>query len=102
MSDTTPDSADSTFETLAPADLDAAQAQREVDRLRVRIGELRDQYYEGNGSTVSDGDYDAMVRRLDAIEQRFPDLRTRTARPRPSAARRRRCSSRRSSTPSAC
>ncbi|MFJ6171179.1 NAD-dependent DNA ligase LigA [Curtobacterium sp. NPDC092190] len=76
MSDTTPDSADSTFETLAPADLDAAQAQREVDRLRVRIGELRDQYYEGNGSTVSDGDYDAMVRRLDAIEQRFPDLRT--------------------------
>ncbi|UBQ03429.1 NAD-dependent DNA ligase LigA [Curtobacterium sp. TXMA1] len=76
MSDTTPDSADSTFETLAPADLDAAQAQQEVDRLRVRVNELRDQYYEGNGSTVSDGEYDAMVRRLDAIEQRFPDLLT--------------------------
>jgi len=74
MSDTT--SADSTFETLAPADLDAAQARREVDRLRVRINELRDQYYEGNGSTVSDGDYDALVHRLDAIEQRNPELLT--------------------------
>lgn len=74
MSDTTP--ADSTFETLAPADLDAAQARREVDRLRTRITELRHEYYEGNGSTVSDADYDALAHRLEAIEQRFPELVT--------------------------
>ncbi|MDK8173288.1 NAD-dependent DNA ligase LigA [Curtobacterium citreum] len=67
---------DATFETIDPDDLDAAQAQREVDRLRVRINELRDQYYEGNGSTVSDGEYDGLVHRLDAVEQRFPDLLT--------------------------
>jgi len=67
---------DTTFETLAPSELDAAQAQREVERLRVRINELRDQYYEGNGSTASDGDYDALVHRLAAIEQQFPDLLT--------------------------
>ncbi|MBT2501512.1 NAD-dependent DNA ligase LigA [Curtobacterium sp. ISL-83] len=74
MSDTTP--ADSTFETLAPAELDASQAAREVDRLRAAVTELRHAYYEGNGSTVTDADYDVMMRRLDAIEQRFPELLT--------------------------
>lgn len=74
MSDTTP--ADATFETLAPADLDAAQAAREVERLRSRVNELRYAYYDENGSPASDAEYDALVHRLDAIEQRFPELLT--------------------------
>ncbi|KQO62931.1 NAD-dependent DNA ligase LigA [Curtobacterium sp. Leaf261] len=65
---------DATFETLDPADLDAAQAQDEVDRLRQVLNGLRDAYYEGNGSTATDADYDAMMHRLDAIEQRWPEL----------------------------
>ncbi|PZE58050.1 DNA ligase (NAD(+)) LigA [Curtobacterium sp. MCPF17_001] len=71
MSDT-----DATFETIDPAGLDAAQAAREVDRLRLRLNELRHAYYEGNGSPVADAEYDTMMRRLDAVEQRFPELLT--------------------------
>ncbi|MFJ4220746.1 NAD-dependent DNA ligase LigA [Curtobacterium luteum] len=74
MSDSTPD--DATFETTAPADLDAAQSAREVDRLRARITELRHEYYEGNASTASDADYDALQRRLAAIEELHPELLT--------------------------
>jgi DNA ligase (NAD+) len=65
-----------TVETLDTDALDGGQARAEVDRLRLRIGELRDQYYEANASTLSDRDYDALVRRLDAIERRFPELLT--------------------------
>ncbi|PZF57939.1 DNA ligase (NAD(+)) LigA [Curtobacterium sp. MCBD17_034] len=65
-----------TFETIDVGDLDGHQAREETDRLRTRIGELRDAYYEQNASTVTDAEYDAMVRRLDAIEQRFPELLT--------------------------
>jgi DNA ligase (NAD+) len=67
---------DATFETIDPAELDAAQGQREVDRLRTLVNELRDGYYEANASPASDAEYDALVRRLDAIEQRFPELLT--------------------------
>lgn len=68
---------DATFETIDPDGLDAAQAGREVDRLRARINELRQAYYQGdNGSPEADADYDVLVRRLDAIEQRFPELLT--------------------------
>ncbi|WP_242090737.1 NAD-dependent DNA ligase LigA [Curtobacterium sp. DN_7.5] len=74
MSDSTPD--DATFETTAPADLDAAQFAREVERLRARIAELRHEYYEGNASTASDADYDALQRRLAAIEELHPELLT--------------------------
>lgn len=67
---------DATFETIDPDGLDAAQAAREVDRLRARVTELRHDYYEGNASPLSDADYDALVHRLDAIERRFPELLT--------------------------
>ncbi|MFZ7088262.1 NAD-dependent DNA ligase LigA [Curtobacterium sp. RRHDQ10] len=67
---------DRTAETLAPADLDPGQARDEVDRLRQVLNGLRDAYYEGNGSTVTDADYDAMMHRLDAVEQRFPELQS--------------------------
>jgi DNA ligase (NAD+) len=65
-----------TAEILDTDALDAGQARSEVDRLRTRITELRDEYYEANASTLSDADYDALVHRLDAIERRFPELLT--------------------------
>ena len=39
-----------------------------------RIRELRHEYYEGNGSTASDAEYDGLVHRLEALEQEHPDL----------------------------
>ena len=53
---------------------DLATARDEVEALTSRVLELRDQYYEGNASTVSDAEYDAMVRRLDALERAHPEL----------------------------
>ncbi|OII38355.1 DNA ligase (NAD(+)) LigA [Curtobacterium sp. MMLR14_010] len=67
---------DATFENIDPAELDAAQGQREVDRLRALVNELRHGYYEDNASPASDAEYDALMHRLDAIEQRFPELLT--------------------------
>ncbi|MCU1571099.1 MAG: ligase LigA [Naasia sp.] len=58
----------------ARPDLDAAAD--EVERLIARIVQLRDEYYENNASTVSDEDYDAMVRRLEQLEEQHPELRT--------------------------
>jgi DNA ligase (NAD+) len=55
-----------------PAALDAARA--EAERLTTRILELRDEYYEKNASTVSDKEYDQMVRRLDELERAHPEL----------------------------
>lgn len=67
---------DATFETIDPAELDAAQAQREVDRLRALVNELRHGYYEDNASPASDAEYDTLMHRLEAVEQRFPELLT--------------------------
>lgn len=68
------DLADSTLSALPADALDPAQAAQEADALRVRINRLRDEYYEDNASTASDAEYDELVRRLDAIERRFPEL----------------------------
>ncbi|MDI2097740.1 NAD-dependent DNA ligase LigA [Ruicaihuangia caeni] len=59
-------------ETNTSAELDAAHA--EADALTTRILELRDAYYGRNESLVSDEEYDAMMRRLEAIERAFPEL----------------------------
>ena len=50
------------------------RARDEVAQLTDRILTLRDEYYEKNASTVSDADYDAMVRRLDELERLHPEL----------------------------
>ena len=55
-------------------DFDAAQA--EAQRLTTRILELRDQYYDRDASTVSDQEYDAMVRRLEELERLHPRLQS--------------------------
>ncbi|CAD5995793.1 NAD-dependent DNA ligase LigA [Agreia sp. COWG] len=60
--------------TEATDDLERAKA--EVERLTSRIIELRDQYYEKNASTVSDSDYDALVRRLGELERAHPELQS--------------------------
>src|SRR3712207_2376672 len=49
-------------------------AREEAARLTERILQLRDEYYGGNASTVSDAEYDAMVRRLDELERMHPEL----------------------------
>jgi DNA ligase (NAD+) len=48
----------------------------EATTLTDRINALRHEYYEGNGSTVSDAEYDAMVRRLQQLEEQYPELRS--------------------------
>jgi DNA ligase (NAD+) len=44
--------------------------------LAERIGRHRFDYFVRDAPTVSDGDYDAMMRELEAIEERHPGLRT--------------------------
>ncbi|WP_165067653.1 NAD-dependent DNA ligase LigA, partial [Marisediminicola senii] len=51
-------------------------AKDESDQLTTRILALRDAYYESNASPVSDADYDAMVRRLQQLEDEFPELQS--------------------------
>ncbi|MCU1638625.1 MAG: ligase LigA [Microbacteriaceae bacterium] len=63
-------------ETQDPGRIDFEAAKVEADRLTARILELRDAYYAGNASTVSDQDYDEMVRRLDELEQEHPEIRS--------------------------
>ncbi|MDO9398140.1 MAG: NAD-dependent DNA ligase LigA, partial [Herbiconiux sp.] len=57
-----------------PGDLEAAKA--EAEQLTTRILELRDEYYEKNGSTVSDQEYDQLVRRLGELERAHPELQS--------------------------
>jgi DNA ligase (NAD+) len=52
------------------------QAEREHARLEVEIKAHDEAYYAKDAPTVSDADYDALRVRYNAIEARFPDLRT--------------------------
>ncbi len=67
-------SPDAVVPDVTPDDL--AAARDEVAQLTSRVLELRDQYYEGNASTASDSDYDALVRRLAELEGEHPELLT--------------------------
>jgi len=53
---------------------DLAVARDEAEALMTTILEARDAYYVQSASTLSDADYDVLVRRLDAIERRHPEL----------------------------
>lgn len=60
-------------------DIDAMtprQAKREHARLQAEIAEHDKRYYQDDAPTVSDAEYDALRRRYNAIEQKFPDLVT--------------------------
>src|SRR5215210_2341622 len=54
--------------------LTQAQADAELERLAAAIAEHDARYYQEDAPTVSDAEYDALRRRNEAIEARFPDL----------------------------
>src|SRR5882757_3152689 len=60
-------------------DVDAltpAQGKAEHARLEAELKKHDEAYYQRDAPTVSDAEYDALRRRYEAIEHRFPDLRT--------------------------
>src|SRR4249919_2802295 len=56
--------------------LTARQAKAEHARLTVAISEHDRRYYQQDRPTITDAAYDALRARYNAIEARFPDLRT--------------------------
>jgi DNA ligase (NAD+) len=65
--------------TSQKPDLDAptlADARAEHDALGRDIAEHDRRYYEEDAPTVSDAEYDALRQRYEALEARFPELRT--------------------------
>src|SRR6188474_372294 len=62
--------------TLAVAEMTPRQAEREHARLEAEIKRHDEAYYQKDAPTVSDAEYDALRQRYEAIEARFPDLRT--------------------------
>lgn len=57
-------------------DLTRDEARDEVEALTTRILELRDAYYSRDTVLDDDATYDALVRRLEAIEHLFPELQS--------------------------
>ncbi|MEA2975298.1 MAG: ligase [Alphaproteobacteria bacterium] len=57
-------------------DLTPKQAKAEHARLGVEIAAHDKRYYQQDAPSVSDAEYDVLRRRYEAIEARFPDLRT--------------------------
>jgi len=57
-------------------DLTERQAKTEHARLQAEIAEHDRRYYQEDAPSVSDAEYDALRRRYNAIEARFPQLRT--------------------------
>ena len=60
--------------TRTPSTL--AEARAEHDALGREIAEHDRRYYEEDAPTVSDAEYDALRQRYEALEARFPELRT--------------------------
>ena len=54
--------------------LTAEQAKAELERLAAAIGEHDRRYYQEDAPTVTDAEYDALRRRNEEIEARFPEL----------------------------
>src|ERR1700674_1194312 len=61
---------------VAVDELTPKQAKAEHARLQAEILAHDRRYYQEDAPTVSDADYDRLRRRYDAVEARFPDLRT--------------------------
>src|SRR6204780_1823366 len=57
-------------------DLSEKQAKPEHSRLGAEIAAHDKRYYQDDAPTVSDANYDALRRRYNAIEARFPQLRS--------------------------
>src|SRR5258708_40193391 len=56
--------------------LTKAQAKVELKRLALEIEGHDKRYYQDDAPTVSDADYDALRKRFNAIEARFPEFVT--------------------------
>jgi DNA ligase (NAD+) len=68
-----------TSKTKTPTDvatLTKAQAKVELKRLALEIESHDKHYYQDDAPKISDADYDALRKRVDAIEARFPELVT--------------------------
>src|ERR1700692_878964 len=68
-----------TAKPKAPPDvstLTKAQAKVELMRLKLEIEGHDKHYYQDDAPKISDADYDALRRRVNAIEAKFPDLVT--------------------------
>ena len=65
---------DTSPEAAEPAELTAAR-QRHA-QLSEQLADAAYRYYIANAPTMSDADYDSRMRELQAVEERFPELRT--------------------------
>jgi DNA ligase (NAD+) len=63
-------------EKLFVDDLSEKKAKAEHKRLGAEIAAHDQRYYQDDAPAVSDAEYDALRRRYNAIEARFPDVRT--------------------------
>src|SRR5690242_13041472 len=61
---------------LSVEEMTPRQAQREHARLEAEIRKHDEAYYQKDAPTVSDAEYDALRQRYNAIEAKFPNLRT--------------------------
>jgi DNA ligase (NAD+) len=61
---------------VAVEDLTEKQAKAEYAQLQAEIAAHDRRYYQDDAPTASDAEYDALRKRYNAIETRFPDLRT--------------------------
>jgi len=61
---------------IAVTDMTERQAKREHARVEAELKKHDEAYYQKDAPTVSDAEYDALRRRYEEIETKFPDLRT--------------------------
>lgn len=66
--------ADRSAAEIAVEQLDAHAARTEWQRLADAVGRANHAYHRLDSPEISDGEYDALKRRLQAIEARFPEL----------------------------
>ena len=72
--DITPESGGAVQDRSGVDQLNTQQASDEIASLADRIRQANEDYHTHDAPTLSDADYDAMKRRLEELEQAFPDL----------------------------